>query len=158
MEQIKRLKEMGLRISIDDFGTGYSSLAYLTRLPADALKIEKLFVMNMLARQEDSVIVRTIIAMAHSFGLKVVAEGVENQETQRILTKLGCDEAQGYFFGRPLPAAELAARLNDYSSPPVEGTSPLPFVGAERSQQLTVNYGLDPHLATPQAIYKRRHS
>jgi diguanylate cyclase len=114
MEQIRRLKEMGLRVSIDDFGTGYSSLAYLTRLPVDTIKIEKLFVMNMATRKEDSVIVRTIIALAHGLGLNVVAEGVESRETYELLKKLNCDEGQGYYFSQPLPATELIVRLSDF--------------------------------------------
>ena len=113
MEQIGRLKEMGLRISIDDFGIGYSSLAYLKKLPVDTIKIDKAFVMNMVTDQEDCVIVRSIINLAHSLGLKVVAEGVENRKIMELLKQLGCDEGQGYYFSKPFPPQELSARLVD---------------------------------------------
>ncbi len=158
MEQIRRLKEIGLSVSIDDFGTGYSSLAYLTRLPADTLKIEKLFVMNMLARQEDSVIVRTIIALAHSLGLKVVAEGVENLETRQMLAKLGCDEGQGYYFSRPLPAAELTTRLSELATGINDVKRQIPDLRSDRMHRHIVNNNLDPLPATAEASYKRGYS
>ena len=111
MERVTRLKEMGLRISIDDFGIGYSSLAYLKKLPVDTIKIDRSFVMNMATDQADCMIVRSIIALAHSLELKVVAEGIENQKTMELLKQYGCDEGQGYFFGQPYLAAEIARRL-----------------------------------------------
>jgi predicted signal transduction protein with EAL and GGDEF domain len=106
---LNRLSERGFKLSIDDFGTGYSSLAYLKRLPVDELKIDKSFVMNMEKDDDDAKIVRSTIDLAHNLGLSVVAEGVENQLIWDKLRELSCDEAQGYFMSRPLPAAEFLA-------------------------------------------------
>jgi diguanylate cyclase (GGDEF)-like protein len=106
---LNRLAERGFKLSIDDFGTGYSSLAYLKRLPVDELKIDKSFVMNMEKDEDDAKIVRSTIDLAHNLGLSVVAEGVENQLIWDKLRELHCDEAQGYFMSKPLPAAEFAA-------------------------------------------------
>ncbi|MEO6625467.1 MAG: bifunctional diguanylate cyclase/phosphodiesterase, partial [Burkholderiaceae bacterium] len=102
-----RLSQMGFKLSIDDFGTGYSSLAYLKRLPVDELKIDKSFVMNMEKDEDDAKIVRSTIDLAHNLGLTVVAEGVENQLIWDKLRELHCDEAQGYFMGRPMPANQF---------------------------------------------------
>ncbi len=104
-----RLHRMGVSISIDDFGTGYSSLGYLKRLPARELKIDKAFVMEMDRDRDDAVIVRSIIELAHSLGLEVVAEGVEREAVWRELRRLGCDSAQGHFFSPPQPAAAIRA-------------------------------------------------
>jgi diguanylate cyclase (GGDEF)-like protein len=108
---LKRLHEMGTRLSIDDFGTGYSSLAYLKRLPVDAVKIDKSFVLNMVADENDAAIVRSTIDLARNLGLAVVAEGVEDEAVWQTLCALGCDFAQGHYLSIPLPAAELAAWL-----------------------------------------------
>ncbi len=107
LDVLMRLHEMGIRFSIDDFGIGYSSLAYLKKLPVDAIKIDKSFVINMAGDQSDAVIVRSTIDLAHNLGLKVIAEGVENQDIWDRLSALGCDEAQGYYMGRPIPPEEL---------------------------------------------------
>jgi diguanylate cyclase (GGDEF)-like protein/PAS domain S-box-containing protein len=104
------LKDAGFAISIDDFGTGYSSLAYLKRLPADKLKIDISFVRDMLTERHDYAIVTTILGIARNLGLGAVAEGVEHAEQAEALRKLGCDDAQGYFFGRP-EAADVFARM-----------------------------------------------
>ena len=99
-------------LAIDDFGAGYSSLGYLKRLPVDVLKIDRSFVIDMSARRPTTqVIVRSTIELGHNLGLRVVAEGVEDAETMRRLGELGCDVAQGYFLGRPVPAAGLDALL-----------------------------------------------
>ncbi|HEX9171067.1 MAG TPA: EAL domain-containing protein [Telluria sp.] len=103
------LKDAGFAISIDDFGTGYSSLAYLKRLPADKLKIDISFVRDMLTEHHDHTIVTTILGMARNLGLQAIAEGVEHAEQAAALRELGCDEGQGYFFGRPEAAAVFAA-------------------------------------------------
>jgi diguanylate cyclase (GGDEF)-like protein len=96
------MKEQGLNLSIDDFGTGYSSLSYFKHIPAGELKIDKSFVATMMEDTQDLELVKIIIHIAHQFGLKVVAEGVEDQESLTVLQKLGCDYAQGYFFSEPL--------------------------------------------------------
>jgi len=103
------LKQQGVRLSIDDFGTGYSSLAYLQRMPLDELKIDKVFVQNMLDNKADEQIVRSIIDLAHNFELEAVAEGVETLATLEMLARLGCDAIQGYIYCRPMPSALVAA-------------------------------------------------
>jgi diguanylate cyclase (GGDEF)-like protein/PAS domain S-box-containing protein len=107
LEILTQIHKMGVRLSIDDFGTGYSSLAYLKKLPVDEIKIDKSFVIDMVANSDDAMIVRSTIHLAHNLGLKVVAEGVETEEARVRLAELGCDTAQGYYFSRPLPAEEL---------------------------------------------------
>ena len=106
-QKIALLKELGFSISIDDFGTGYSSLSYLKNLDIDELKIDQSFVFNLTQSQADKTIVKTIIAMGDAFGLEVIAEGVETQEHFEILKSLGCDNFQGYYFGRPQRAQDL---------------------------------------------------
>jgi EAL domain-containing protein (putative c-di-GMP-specific phosphodiesterase class I) len=101
------LREAGIRIAIDDFGTGYSSLAYLTRFPLAALKIDRSFVAEALNDQANATIVRTIVDMAQTLGFTVVAEGVETEAQAEFLRGLGCDQAQGYLFARPMPAGAL---------------------------------------------------
>jgi EAL domain-containing protein (putative c-di-GMP-specific phosphodiesterase class I) len=108
---LTRLHEMGLRIAIDDFGTGYSSLAYLKRLPVQAIKIDRSFVMGMCEDASDATIVRSTIDLAHNLGLEVVAEGVETEEVWDALRALDCSLAQGYLIGRPAPASELVELL-----------------------------------------------
>ncbi|OYY57415.1 MAG: hypothetical protein B7Y50_15085, partial [Hydrogenophilales bacterium 28-61-11] len=99
--------------AIDDFGTGYSSLAYLKQLPVDELKIDKSFVIDLEKRENDAVIVRSIIDLAHNLGLKVTAEGVETQAIWDTLSILGCDFSQGYLMGRAMPAEKLAIWLQE---------------------------------------------
>jgi diguanylate cyclase (GGDEF)-like protein len=104
-----RLSELGVALAIDDFGSGYSSLGYLKQLPIDVLKIDKSFVMAMDGDADDAAIVRSTIGLARNLGLSVVAEGVETDRVWHELASLGCTLAQGYFVGRPMPAAELEA-------------------------------------------------
>jgi EAL domain-containing protein (putative c-di-GMP-specific phosphodiesterase class I)/GGDEF domain-containing protein len=101
------LKNLGFRLSIDDFGTGYSSLSYLRRFPIDELKIDRVFVQGMADSIQDKQIVQSIIGLAHNFGLSVVAEGVEEEAALNTLKIMGCDEIQGYYFARPMPAEDL---------------------------------------------------
>ena len=108
---LTRLSEMGIRLSIDDFGVGYSSLSYLKRLPVDEIKIDRSFVAQMDADEDDAFIVRSTIDLGRNLGLNVVAEGVETEAVWDELGELGCDYAQGWFLGRPMPAAELAEWL-----------------------------------------------
>ncbi|MCC3372569.1 bifunctional diguanylate cyclase/phosphodiesterase [Cohnella sp. REN36] len=111
-----KLKEMGIFLSIDDFGTGYSSLSYLKLFPIDTLKIDQSFTRNILADAKDAALVQTIINMAHNLELKVIAEGVETQEQLHFLTLRNCNEAQGYYFSRPVAADELSALLREASA------------------------------------------
>ncbi|HAC30413.1 MAG TPA: diguanylate cyclase, partial [Marinobacter hydrocarbonoclasticus] len=104
---LKQLDKVGIRLSVDDFGTGYSALSYLKSYPFDTLKIDKSFVQDVLKENEDASLVRAIINMAHSLGLKVVAEGVEEEDQTHFLKAEHCDYSQGYFYSRPLPEQDF---------------------------------------------------
>jgi diguanylate cyclase len=111
LDILTRISRMGVGLSIDDFGTGYSSLSYLKKLPVNAVKIDKSFIIHMTKDQNDGQIVRSTIELAHNLGLKVIAEGVETREVWDRLVALGCDEAQGYYLSRPLAAPEMTQWL-----------------------------------------------
>lgn len=113
--QLSRLAEMGVGIVIDDYGTGYSSLGYLQRLSPNVLKIDRQFVRTMLGEPHNAIIVRSTIAMAHSLGLKVVAEGVESVNTEAVLAHMHCDQIQGYHVAEPMPAEKVAAWLVEWA-------------------------------------------
>lgn len=108
---LQQVSDAGIGIAIDDYGTGYSSLGYLNRLPIDTLKIDQSFVSDLDENQQNRLIVRSTIALAHELGLKVVAEGVENASTLQLLQQMACDQAQGYFLSRPLTFDQLVAWL-----------------------------------------------
>jgi diguanylate cyclase (GGDEF)-like protein len=110
---LERLSEAGVRLSIDDFGTGYSSLSYLSRLPLDEIKIDRSFVTRMTQDARDASIVQSTIGLGHALGLTVVAEGIEDDETLGLLTRLGCDVAQGYYIGLPLHPLRLQDWFTD---------------------------------------------
>ncbi|MGH8743912.1 MAG: putative bifunctional diguanylate cyclase/phosphodiesterase, partial [Burkholderiales bacterium] len=107
IRKLKALREMGMNVAIDDFGTGYSSLGYLAKLPVNTLKIDRAFIIKMAQEPDSMTIVSTIISLAHSLNLKVVAEGVDSEEQSKLLGLLKCDEMQGFLFSRPLPVEDM---------------------------------------------------
>jgi EAL domain-containing protein (putative c-di-GMP-specific phosphodiesterase class I) len=109
---INAIRALGVKLSLDDFGTGYSSLSYLNRFPLDRLKIDRAFVLDMLDAPADLAIIRAIIELGHELGLRVVAEGVENEHQARILRTIGCDELQGFLFSKALSPADLWSWTN----------------------------------------------
>ncbi|MGQ0709052.1 MAG: EAL domain-containing protein [Rhodoferax sp.] len=130
---LREFKALGLRISLDDFGTGYSSLSYLKRLPFDTVKIDRAFIQELTSKPEDAAIVRVIIGMAHSLGLKVIAEGVETEAQLGYLRSRNCDALQGYLFSKAVSASEFAALLQE------ERSLPIGAAAAERHTVLLVD-------------------
>jgi diguanylate cyclase (GGDEF)-like protein len=115
LDILTKLHDRGVHISIDDFGTGYSSLAHLKKLPVSSLKIDASFVIDMTEDENDAIIVRSTVDLAHNLGLNVIAEGVEDQETLDVLKVLDCDYAQGFFICRPIPAADVTEWLRQHA-------------------------------------------
>ncbi|MBV9872708.1 MAG: EAL domain-containing protein, partial [Frankiaceae bacterium] len=111
---LDELRRIGIQVAVDDFGTGYSSLAYLRELPIDELKLDRSFIASMSADDRSRAIVQSAIDLAHSLGLRMVAEGVEDEHTARQLSEGGCDEAQGFYFSRALPVDEFDSWLARY--------------------------------------------
>ena len=120
LDVLQRLRGLGVTLSVDDYGTGHASLSYLSRLPVSTLKIDRSFVSTMEVDGTDQVIVRSTIELAHALGLRVVAEGVETRGTWERLVALGCDEAQGYWLGRPGPAEGVLERVAAIESSTVD--------------------------------------
>jgi EAL domain-containing protein (putative c-di-GMP-specific phosphodiesterase class I) len=121
---LARLREGGVQISIDDYGTGYSSLSYLRDLPIDELKLDQSFVFPMVDDARAAALVASTIALAHSLGLRMVAEGVETEVAYAELRRLGCDQGQGYFMCRPIPADQLDHWLSN--RPAVDKSAHIP--------------------------------
>jgi len=117
LDSVRRLKALGVKLSVDDFGTGYSSLAYLKRFSVDKLKIDQSFIRDLVADPDDAAIVRAIIQMARSLKLTTIAEGVETEELSNLLRLFHCDEIQGYWFARPIPADQLEAFVRAHKVP-----------------------------------------
>ncbi len=109
--KLQTLRRAGIEVAVDDFGTGYCSLSYLARLPVDTLKIDRSFVVRMGEAGYPRNIVAMIVSLAHTLGLKVIAEGVEDDEQVRLLRDLGCDQIQGFYVSKPLPAQEIEPLL-----------------------------------------------
>jgi diguanylate cyclase (GGDEF)-like protein len=114
---LRKLRDKGIQVSIDDFGTGYSSLSYLKTLPIDVIKIDRSFVKELPGNADDAALTVAIISLGHNLRMKVVAEGVETEEQRQFLQQVRCDEYQGYFFSRPLPAGEMEVLLQNDSKP-----------------------------------------
>jgi diguanylate cyclase (GGDEF)-like protein/PAS domain S-box-containing protein len=142
-EVLGRIHDAGVRVSIDDFGTGYSSLAYLKDLPVDEVKIDQKFVRGMRESRKDACIVRSVVDLGHNFGLRVVAEGAEDQESSDLLASWGCDVAQGYFFSRPLSPTNFRAWLTERRGRLETMTSlPAPPLGLVPTTPATCNVSL----------------
>lgn len=116
IEMLVRLKGAGHSIVVDDFGTGYSSLSYLKKFPIDVLKIDRSFVMDLKPTGDNIAICAAIVALAHSLNLTVVAEGVETLEQQNLLSQMRCDQTRGFYFCRPVSAADVEQFIQHYRS------------------------------------------
>jgi len=128
MQMFEQLRKMGVKIAIDDFGTGYSSLASLKYLPIDCLKVDRLFITDMLKDLDSSIIMGTIVSVAHALGHSVIAEGVETQEQLKVLSGIDCDMVQGYFFSRPVTAEDIPILAKRNFLPRVTAASSLKIV------------------------------
>jgi EAL domain-containing protein (putative c-di-GMP-specific phosphodiesterase class I) len=127
---LQTLRERGMRVAIDDFGTGYSSLSYLRKFPVDAVKIDQSFVRQISTDGDDTTIVKAVIGMARGLKLRVIAEGVETPEQLAFLRAYRCDEAQGYYFSRPVLPQQFAALLSNDMSEPIVAIRRRPAMSA----------------------------
>ncbi len=127
---LRKIKEAGLSIAVDDFGTGYSSMSYLTRFPIDALKIDRSFVNEIHSSEESHSVCKAIVALGHGLGMKVVAEGVENQEQLQLLHMMDCDQIQGFFFAKPMSAGAVSAFIRNRQ----QQSAPLPLANRANNQ------------------------
>jgi EAL domain-containing protein (putative c-di-GMP-specific phosphodiesterase class I) len=121
--RLTRLRRLGVRLAIDDFGTGYSSLGYLSRFPVEVLKVDKSFVDDISVSERSRMLAAAVVGLGDTLGMTTLAEGVESEDQRRVLEELGCQNGQGYLFGRPMPAVDFAAIL----------PTPLQAVGAKRA-------------------------
>jgi len=126
-QQLQTLRDFGIRVSLDDFGVGHSSMSYLKHFPLDDVKIDQAFVRDIASDDKDTAIVRAIIELAHTLNLTVTAEGVESADQLRSLREMGCDKAQGYWLGVPIPAAQAAALLSRIVAAVTPVQTPLPM-------------------------------
>jgi diguanylate cyclase (GGDEF)-like protein len=111
LETFQKIQKLGVRVVFDDFGTGYASLSYLKKFPLDGLKIDKSFVFDLLTDSDDAAIVNSTVGLSKQLGLSVIAEGIENRASADLLLTMGCEEGQGYFFGKPMPVSEFEAKF-----------------------------------------------
>ena len=123
LKMFRRIQDLGVHIAFDDFGTGYASMTYLKKYPLDRLKIDKSFVCDLQANTDDAAIVRSTITLGKQLGLSVIAEGIEDRETAELLRSMGCEEGQGYYFGRPMPAAEFEQAFLSKDAPANSGVT-----------------------------------
>jgi EAL domain-containing protein (putative c-di-GMP-specific phosphodiesterase class I)/GGDEF domain-containing protein len=124
LQTLQEIRQLGVHLAIDDFGTGYSSLAHLIKMPVSSVKIDKSFTLSMEIDRDNAVIVRAIVDLGHNLGLKVVAEGVETLAVKEMLSEFGCDEAQGYYFSRPVTAADISRLIAENRSEPEDTREP----------------------------------
>ncbi|MHC8366726.1 bifunctional diguanylate cyclase/phosphodiesterase [Pseudomonas sp. ZT5P21] len=130
-EVLSTLQSLGVTTAIDDFGTGYSSLAYLKLLPINSLKIDRTFISDLPHDPSDVAITKTIVELGHALGFKIIAEGVETEEQNRFLKEIGCDQGQGYLYGRPMPAADFEFWLSQWNDLRAEGSPVLGTPGVK---------------------------
>ena len=111
LDTFLRIQALGVRLVFDDFGTGYASLSYLKKFPLDGLKIDRSFVLDLLTDSDDAAIVSSTVGLGKQLGLSVIAEGIETRATADLLVSMGCEEGQGYFFGKPMPVEAFEAQF-----------------------------------------------
>jgi EAL domain-containing protein (putative c-di-GMP-specific phosphodiesterase class I) len=111
LDIFQRIQALGVHLVFDDFGTGYASLSYLKKFPLDGLKIDRSFVLDLLTDTDDAAIVSSTVGLSRQLGLSVIAEGIENRATADLLVSMGCEEGQGYFFGKPMPVDAFEAQF-----------------------------------------------